>query len=164
MRAWVTILLLVLVGIVGAYVGYWLGHLAGWSRDAEFPFRIGGGDGAILLSIGVSFLSVMGALWLIVARPLRRERRLLATGMPGRATIMRVWRTGVTAGGGGSRHQLGIELEVHPEGRPAYPTRTTRLASVAEEAALKPGTEVNVRYDPSKPSSVAIEGPVASAA
>jgi hypothetical protein len=155
---------LVLVGIVGAYIGYWLGHFAGWSRDAEFPFRIGGGDGAILLSIGVSFLSVMGALWWLVARPLQRERRLLKTGLPGRATVMRVWRTGVTAGKGGTRHQLAIELEVHPGGGAAYPTRTTRLASAAEETALKPGTEVNVRYDPSRPTSVAIEGPVASAA
>jgi len=50
---------MVLGGIVGGYLGYWIGHLAGWSTDAEWPFKIGGGSGAIAISIG---LAVLGAL------------------------------------------------------------------------------------------------------
>jgi len=30
---------------IGAYAGYWIGYLLGWSSDAEWPFRVGGGTG-----------------------------------------------------------------------------------------------------------------------
>jgi hypothetical protein len=53
------VLAMVLGGLVGGYAGYWLGHLAGWSTDAEWPFRVGGGTGAILLSIGLAVLGVL---------------------------------------------------------------------------------------------------------
>ena len=165
MRAWMIVLVLVVIGIVGAWAGYWIGHAVGWSTDAEFPFRIGAGDRAIGLSIGVSFLSVMAGVGWFVARPLRRVRRLLATGVPGHATIRRVWRTGLYLAprGGSGQHQLGFELEVHPDGGRDYVTTATGLLSEAEEAALTPGAEVTVRYDPVHPSSVAVVGPMATA-
>ncbi len=164
MRAWTIIVLLVLVGIVGAWAGYWIGHFAGWSKDAEWPLRIGGGDGAILLSIGLSFLSVMAGLGWLLVRPALQNRRLLVTGTRARATIVKVWRTGVSTGGlAGSRRQLGVELQVHPADRASYTTRTTCLADPAAEGRLAPGADVNVCYDPSRPRSVAIEGPVAAA-
>ncbi len=161
MRAWVIVVALVLIGIVGAWVGYWIGHAVGWTTGAEFPFKIGAGERAIGLSIGVSFLSVMAGLWWFVARPVRIVRRLLTTGAPGHATVGKVWRTGVSIGGWGDRHQLGFELEVHPDGRPDYAATAIGLMTEAEEATLKPGTEVNVRYDPSHPTSVAVIGPTA---
>ena len=161
MRARTTVVVLIAVGILGAWVGYWLGHLAGWSRDAEWPFLIGSGDGAILLSIGVSFLSVMAALALLVGWPLLRERRLLREGLPGRATVLKVWRTGVSTGGlGGRRNLLGFDVEVHPDGHAAYVAHTTHLVSPTEETAFRPGVEVIVRYDPSRPTRVAIESPL----
>jgi hypothetical protein len=49
---------MVVGGFIGAYAGYWIGYLFGWSSDAEWPFRVGGGTGAILLSISVSVLGV----------------------------------------------------------------------------------------------------------
>jgi len=57
------VLYLVVCGIVGGWVGYWIGHAAGWSEDAEWPWRIGGGTGAILLSIGVAVAFVAAAQW-----------------------------------------------------------------------------------------------------
>jgi hypothetical protein len=63
------VLLMVLGGLVGGYFGYWIGHLAGWSTDADWPSRIGGGQGAIALSIGLAVLGVF-----IVDR-LTRSRR-----------------------------------------------------------------------------------------
>ena len=36
--------------------------------------------------------------------------------------------------------------------------------SESDESALKPGAEVAVRYDPSHPSSVAVEGPATPSA
>jgi hypothetical protein len=55
----VRVLLMVLGGIVGGWGGYWIGHLAGWSTDADWPQRIGGGTGAILLSIGLAIAGVL---------------------------------------------------------------------------------------------------------
>ena len=83
--------------VVGAWLGYWVGHALGWTTNAEWPLRIGGGDRAILLSILASFASVMAVVGLLVGRPLQRERRLLATGRQAHATVRRAWRTGLTA-------------------------------------------------------------------
>ncbi len=58
------VLLMVLGGVVGAYLGYWIGHLAGWSTDAEWPLRIGGGAGAIALSIALAVVAVLTTSWL----------------------------------------------------------------------------------------------------
>jgi uncharacterized membrane protein YeaQ/YmgE (transglycosylase-associated protein family) len=59
----VRVVILVVFGIVGAWAGYWLGHLFGWSEDADWPRQIGGGSGAILLAIALSVAAVLiGAL------------------------------------------------------------------------------------------------------
>jgi hypothetical protein len=55
----IRILLMVLGGIIGGWGGYWIGHLAGWSVDAEWPWEIGGGTGAVLLSIGMAVAGVL---------------------------------------------------------------------------------------------------------
>ena len=55
----IRILLMVLGGIIGGWGGYWIGHLAGWSVDADWPWEIGGGTGAVLLSIGMSVAGVL---------------------------------------------------------------------------------------------------------
>ena len=158
MRAGVIVVLLVVAGIVGAWIGYWIGHALGWTTGAEWPLRIGGGDRAILLSIGLSFLSVMAGLGWLVLRPLRRNRRILATGRPARATILKVRRTGISIGGfGGSRRQLEFDLEVHANGAGTYTAHATRLVAPAELSAFAPGAEVAVRVDPANPTRVAIE-------
>jgi hypothetical protein len=64
--------LLVACGVLGAWVGYWVGHLAGWSERADWPWTVGGGTGAILLSIGTSVLFVILAGMLLF---LGSERR-----------------------------------------------------------------------------------------
>ncbi len=165
MRVWKVILGLVAIGIVGAWVGYWLGFAAGWATDAEFPLHIGGGARAIGLSIALSFLSVMGGLWWFVARPVSRLRDLLSTGIPAHATILRVWRMGTWSIGVGRRQrEYGFELEVHPDGARDYRVEAIGLLDELEEPALLPGAEVDVRYDPVDPMSVAVVGPVIGSA
>lgn len=164
MRAWLIVLILVLMGIVGAWIGYWVGHALDWTTDAVWPYQIGGGDRAIGLSILASFLTVMaGAGWLI-ARPILRIRRLIATGTPGHATVRRVYRTGLIMGRGvrPDQHELGFDLQVHPDRGADYEAKALGILSEADEAALKPGSEVIIRYDPARPSSVAVVGPMAS--
>jgi hypothetical protein len=59
---------MVIGGIVGGYLGYWLGHAAGWSTDAEWPLKIGGGTGAIVLSIGLAVVGVAVVGWITMPR------------------------------------------------------------------------------------------------
>ena len=55
----IRIVVMVLGGIIGGWGGYWIGHLAGWSVDADWPWEIGGGTGAVLLSIGLAVAGVL---------------------------------------------------------------------------------------------------------
>jgi hypothetical protein len=164
-KAFVIVIALVIIGIVGALVGYWVGHALGWTTDAEFPLRIGGGERAIGLSILVSFGSVMAGIGLLVARPLARIRKLAATGAAGHATIRRARRTGLfmNRGGGAPRHQVDFEVEMHLDDGREYVAHATGLLTEADESALGPGAEADVRYDRSHPSSVVVVGPMATA-
>jgi hypothetical protein len=166
MRAWVIVLVLVIVGIVGAWVGYWIGHALGWTTNSEFPLTLGGGERAIGLSIGLSFVSVLGAGWLLIGMPQRRLQELAVTGAPGRARILRMWRTGIYVARRSDRprHELAFEIEMHPESGPPYGTTAKGLLTEDEEARLGPGTEASVRYDPSHPSSVVVVGPMVPSA
>jgi len=69
-REWLRVVAAVVVGIICGWGGYWLGHLAGWSAGADWPVQIGGGAGAIVLSIA---LAVAGAL-ITIALLSRRGR------------------------------------------------------------------------------------------
>jgi hypothetical protein len=60
---------MVVGGFIGAYAGYWIGYLLGWTSDAQWPFRVGGGTGAILLSIVVSVLGVFLVRLLVGSPP-----------------------------------------------------------------------------------------------
>ena len=158
MRAWIIVVLAIAAGIVGAWVGYWIGHAFGWTTNAEWPLRIGGGDWAILLSILASMGSVAAVGGWLIARPLMQLRRLLANGRQAHATVLRVWRTGLFANGRDRRwRELAFDVEVHPDGGAAYRTHATGLVDPAEVDAFAPGVEVNVRYDPAKPTRVAVE-------
>jgi hypothetical protein len=54
---------LVVTGIIGGWVGYWIGHAAGLSEDAEWPWHVGGGTGAVLLSVVMAVVFVLVAQW-----------------------------------------------------------------------------------------------------
>jgi len=164
MRKTLSVVVLVFCGVVGAWVGYWIGHLAGWSQDADWPGRIGGGSGAILLSIGTSVLFVVLAGILVFLTPQRGVRRVLESGVPAQATVVSVKQTGAHIWAPkGTRHQVSCELEVCPSDGSPYRARTTQFVSEAVEGALQPGATVAIRYDPAKPTRVAIEGPIAPA-
>ena len=133
-----------------------IGHLAGWSQDADWPGRIGGGSGAILLSIGMSVLFVVLAGLLVFLTPQRGLRRVLESGAPAPATVLSVKESGAQSWGlRGTRHQVTCEVEVCPSDGSPYRARTTQFVSAAVEEALQPGATVAIRYDPAKPRRVA---------
>ena len=74
MRTSYRVLWMVLAGVLAGYFGYWIGHLAGWSTDAEWPFTIGGGTGAIAMSIGLAVLAVFIANRLLPSRVAHSQR------------------------------------------------------------------------------------------
>lgn len=140
-------LVMVLGGLAGAYVGYWLGHLAGWSENAEWPFKIGGGDGAIGLSIGVSVLGVFLSGLALALPPLMSTRRILATGYPAEATVLEIWDLGLrTFGTGFGRGQFGFALTLHTD-RGERRVKGIQWLTPEELKAITPGAEVRVRWD-----------------
>ena len=157
----IRILFVVLCGIVGGWAGYWIGHLAGWSRNADWPSKIGGGQGAILLSIAVSVLGVALAVSWLTIPPQLTVRRLLRDGTPAPATVLEARQTGIQSRGlEGRRRQLCCQLEVHPPGGEPYRAQAIQFILEAEEAALQPGAAVDIRYDPARPARVAIVRPL----
>ena len=159
MRKTFRVLIMVGGGILGGYFGYWIGHLAGWSRDADWPFKIGGGDGAILMSMGLAVVGVLVAgLWLGLP-PYLNARRLGETGLRSTAKILEVRDLGFSAGGlTRQRRQFEFVVELASTSGATRQTRVVQWVSTDDAATLRPGREVTVRYDPARPDRVVIEG------
>jgi hypothetical protein len=154
------VLWMVLGGVVGGYLGYWLGHLAGWSTDADWPFKIGGGNGAIALSIGAAVLGVLVAGGLLALPPILTTRRLAEGGARADATIVDRWSLGPGVSGLRSgRRQYGILVEVRLPGGSLHLSHATQWLGSHEFAAMMPGRQVTVRYDPLHPDRVLVEMP-----
>ena len=159
------ITVVVLCGVVGGWLGYWAGHALGWSENAEWPQSIGGGTGAILLSMGGAVLFVGLASLAVFFVPQRSVRRVLESGTTAQATVIRAAETGAVAWArAGGKRQVRCDLEVCPPDAPPYRARTTQFVSEVVESVLQPGAEVVVRYDPQHRSHVAIDEPFARAA
>ncbi len=161
MRRALNVIVMVIFGIIGGWAGYWIGHAAGWSENADWPGSIGGGTGAILLAIGMAVLFVWLAGLAIYILPQWRAGRVLRSGASAEATVVRVEKTGARRQiRGGLQRQLTCELEVRPEAGSPYRARVTQFVTEAMETALQPGARVTVRVDRAKPTRVAIEGPI----
>jgi hypothetical protein len=147
---------MVLGGLVGGYFGYWIGHLAGWSTDAEWPFRIGGGNGAIALSIGLAVLGVLAVAGLLELLAARSVRKLRANGVAATGLIIDRWTLGMLRAG---RREYGFLVETRmPDGTLAL-GHATEWLTADEAAALMPHREVMVRYDPTHPRRVVVVAP-----
>jgi hypothetical protein len=154
----VNIVIVVLCGIVGGWIGYWIGHAAGWSVNADWPGQIGGGTGAILLSMGMSVLFVALAAVVVFLVPQRGVRRVLRSGVPAKATVIGMSETGaVRWARKGTRHQVTCELEVCPADGTPYRARAVQFVSEAFEDGLRPGATIAVRVDPDVPKHVALD-------
>ena len=148
----------VLIGVFAAWDGYWIGHALGWSRNAEWPWSIGGGGGAIALSIGMSVVAVLAAAGFVTIRPILRNRQLIRTGTHAQGMVLGVRDTGFTVHRHGALlHQSQMDLEVHPEGSTPYVAHTRDYLDDREVAYLLPGSTVSLRFDPNHPKRVAIE-------
>ncbi len=148
----------VLIGLAAAWGGYWTGHAFGWSENADWPWRIGGGGGAILLAAGTALAAVLAAIGFIVWHPFYRSRRLNRSGRHAEGLVLDVHDTGVTLHHhGATLHQSEMELEVHPRGARPFVVHTYDYLDDEEAAHLLAGSAVSLRFDPAHPKRVAIE-------
>lgn len=158
MRSAFRFLMMVLGGIIGGYIGYWLGHLVGWSTNADWPQRIGGGTGAVALSIAMAIVGVLLARVLLALPSILIDRRLRIKGDHAEASIVDRWSTGLTLGAlHPSTRQYGILVEVRlPDGthRRAHATQWLRPE---EFAAMIPGRQVSVHYHLRHPDRVLVD-------
>lgn len=84
-----------------------------------------------------------------------QERRLLASGLPARGTVVDITETG---------RRFGIELvpevtihfDVTAPGRAPWRASVTRIPSGADVAFFVPGRSFDMRYDPARPDRVAV--------
>lgn len=82
----------------------------------------------------------------------RDLNRILAAGRPGRALIVGHVDTGERVEG----NPVWIfELQVTPEGAPAYPVRHREVVSAAATSGYPIGTSLPCRIDPADPSRIA---------
>ncbi len=150
------VLLLVLGGVIGGYFGYWIGHLAGWSTNAAWPFRIGGGVGAIATSMVLAVVGVLvtGGLLALPARV--RARRREPGVVTAEGSIVDRWSLSALTRHSG-RRQFTVVVDVRQPDGTLRRSHATQWLSTSEVAALTPGHPVVVRYEPGHPEQVLVE-------
>lgn len=160
MRRPLNIAVVIVGGLIGTWIGYWLGHAAGWSKNAEWPWSVGGGTGAMALAFGMAVLFIAAAAALVISIQGRGVRQALENGVPARATVVSIKPTGdrsTTADG--MYRQVHCELEVRPRDEAPYDIRITQFLTEGYLQRLQPGAKVQVRYDPAQRTRVAIIEP-----
>ena len=91
-----------------------------------------------------------------VAKLLRgsmERSRILAKGIPGQATISRIWETGMLVN---NQPQVGFELQVWIPNAAPYVAETKMIVSALVIPRIQPGAVVQVKVDPADPRKVAI--------
>ncbi len=108
---------------------------------------------------GIGFLVMLGVLLLVFGPDIKRHFRsqqMLASGVTASARVTDVHDTGNRYN---HNPQVRLELEVQPEGRASFMAEVTVVLSAVDLLKLQPGTLVTVKYDPQRPTEVALVYP-----
>ncbi|MDR3504709.1 MAG: hypothetical protein P4L52_00520 [Acidocella sp.] len=97
----------------------------------------------VILAVGVGLLALL-LIWRSLFRR-RGDRRILATGMPGRATVLSVQETKPR---GGAHPEALVRLDVAPRNGAHFEVLLQIPFTQRHAKALKPGQVVPVRFDP----------------
>jgi hypothetical protein len=160
MRRVLSLVFVTACAVAGLWGGYWLGYLAGWSKSAKWPTQIGGGAGAIALSIVLAVVCLAIATAILVVPTFRTTRRLLLEGTSARGIVLESKRAGLTIRSSRKTwDKISCRLDVQPFQGASFHSQAYQFMTAAEEAALRPDTLVEIRYDPGKPQRAAIVGP-----
>ena len=135
------------IGIVGGIVGMLIAIGAVMATvGPEAPWIILG----MLLLFGGSFFLI----YKLVVGPALNARRLMKTGLPGRATIKEVRDTGVTIN---NSPQVKLILEVKNNLGQTYEVSIRTLVSRINPGLYRPGMQVPVKIDPANEKNVVID-------
>ncbi len=136
-----------LAGRIGMVVGV-LGALAG----ATVAIVAAPLPGTIL--VVVMLIILIAGFWLGF-RPQIRRNRMVRTGTPAQATVLRIQETGWTVQGNYGQAKLTLRVEP-PEGARPYEVTTKTLINRFDIPAYQPGASLQVVIDPSDPHKVAV--------
>lgn len=105
---------------------------------------------SILLPVGLMFV-----IFRMAAQNAAAERELLATGVAAPAKIVSVGETGMYVN---DRPQVQLVLEVSPPEGEVFTATVNRVISVLQVPRIQPGQLLEVRFDPSNRSRIAVVG------
>jgi hypothetical protein len=80
--------------------------------------------------------------------------RVIRNGVRARATVLKVWDTGVSIN---DNPQVGLLLEVQPEDGAPFQAETKKVVSRLNAALIQPGVKAKVVFDPSNPRRVEVQ-------
>jgi hypothetical protein len=111
------------------------------------------GTGVFWLPIGIVGFT-FSIIWGTIFRGMMRNRRVLKTGEPGTARVLKMSETGVTVN---NNPMVKLEVEVTPQRGSSYITTTRVLVSRLNPMMYGPGRVVAVKIDPKDPMVVVID-------
>jgi hypothetical protein len=95
----------------------------------------------------------------VVQETVRREERLQSHGRPATGKIVTAQATGIFRQTAEGRAVLmSLAVEVQPDGEPPFAAEAKVLVGLAVVNKYRPGTLLDLRYDPQDPAQVSIEG------
>jgi hypothetical protein len=103
----------------------------------------------------LAFLSLTGCSMIDRLSGVSDAKALQSTGTAAKATILRIWDTGITVN---EDPVIGMDVQVYPaEGEPWRATIPKSLISRLDIPQIQPGHVVPVRFDPQNPQRVALD-------
>lgn len=97
---------------------------------------------------------IFSIIYITIFGPIIRNRRILRTGEPGKAKVLRMFETGVTVN---NNPMVKLELEVTPQRGATYVTMTRVIVSRLNPMMYGPGSVVSVKIDINDPQQVVID-------
>ena len=109
----------------------------------------------VRLLLLLAFLSLTGCSMIDRLSGVQEAKVLQTTGTAAKATILRIWDTGITVN---DDPVIGMDIQVYPEeGETWRATIPKSLISRLDIPQIQPGQIVPVRFDPQNPWRVALD-------
>ncbi len=103
----------------------------------------------------VASLVITVVVIIAVRKMLGTDSKLVQTGEPALATILKIWDTGMKIN---ENPRIGMLLEVRPANRAPYQVEIKKVVSIIQIPQFQPGATLEVRFDPTNPQKVAVTG------
>ena len=100
----------------------------------------------------------IGPMLMRLMRHRRMTREVLRTGVGATATIVRTWDTGVRIN---DNPRVRMLLRVQPLAGAPFHSEATTTVSILQLPAFQPGGQLDVKYDPTDPTRIAIVAAIA---